>query len=360
MALDNTNEIIKTGGGINSPLISVIVPIYNVSQYLNECIDSILGQTYQNLEVILVNDGSTDSSGDICDSYALQDKRIQVIHKINGGLSDARNAGLAIANGEYISFVDSDDYLALDTYEYCVQAYRQHPNVNWLRFSIAPFTEEADRDVSHFARAPEEDTITEGYNTIRFMLFSPFYYGAAWVSLYKREHIEGVLFDVECRHSEDQPFNLMCATRKNKNWQIAPTMLTLKRPLYHYRVLRKGSITASGGETTLCYRFDALIRVLDELRSQSALNLPYACAFLMKELLGEFSMMGWPDYPIPQATRQDKKERILLLSHWCQKAKAYPLPWGMDYWEHRLLRFSPSLWLKVKHFREAIQRRLGR
>ena len=94
------------------PMVSVIVPVYNVENYLSECIDSIISQTYQNIEIILVDDGSTDSSGVICDSYKSKDDRIIVIHKQNGGLSDARNVGLDIANGEYIAFVDSDDYLS--------------------------------------------------------------------------------------------------------------------------------------------------------------------------------------------------------------------------------------------------------
>ena len=92
-------------------LISVIVPVYNVEKYLRKCVDSIINQTYKNLEIILVDDGSPDKSGDVCDEYAKQDSRIRVIHKTNGGLSDARNTGLDIANGEYIMFVDSDDYI---------------------------------------------------------------------------------------------------------------------------------------------------------------------------------------------------------------------------------------------------------
>ena len=87
-------------------LLSVIIPVYNVEEYLAKCLDSILGQTYQNLEVILVNDGSKDGSGSICDAYAQKDSRIRVIHKENGGLSSARNAGMDAATGEYITFVD--------------------------------------------------------------------------------------------------------------------------------------------------------------------------------------------------------------------------------------------------------------
>lgn len=92
-------------------LISIIVPVYNVEEYLKECIDSILNQTYKNLEIILVNDGSTDKSGSICEDYAKVDSRIKVVHKKNGGLSDARNLGLDRALGEYVIFIDSDDYI---------------------------------------------------------------------------------------------------------------------------------------------------------------------------------------------------------------------------------------------------------
>ncbi len=100
---------------MNNELISVIVPIYNVENYLNKCVASITGQTYSNIEVILVDDGSTDHSSAICDELKDKDQRIIVIHKENGGLSDARNAGLAVASGQWLSFVDSDDFLAPDT-----------------------------------------------------------------------------------------------------------------------------------------------------------------------------------------------------------------------------------------------------
>lgn len=94
------------------PLVSVIVPIYKVERYLKECVDSIINQTYKNLEIILVDDGSPDKSGEIADSYAEKDGRVRVIHKENGGLSDARNVGIESAKGEYISLIDSDDYIS--------------------------------------------------------------------------------------------------------------------------------------------------------------------------------------------------------------------------------------------------------
>lgn len=100
------------------PLISVIVPVYNVELYLHRCVDSILAQTYTNLEIILVDDGSPDKCGEICDEYAGKNAKVKAIHKINGGLSDARNVALTICKGEYITFIDSDDYVGCDYVKY--------------------------------------------------------------------------------------------------------------------------------------------------------------------------------------------------------------------------------------------------
>lgn len=99
---------------MNDDLISVIIPVYNVEQYLDRCVQSVLNQTYRNLEILLVDDGSPDRCPQMCDEYARQDSRVKVIHKENGGLSSARNAGLEIVTGNYIGFVDSDDYIASD------------------------------------------------------------------------------------------------------------------------------------------------------------------------------------------------------------------------------------------------------
>ena len=106
------------------PLISILVPVYNTEEYLQECLDSIVNQSYQNLEVILINDGSTDASGEICDRYASQDKRIRVIHKENQGVAIARNVALAAAAGDYICFVDSDDYIDLEMCAHIVEAFQ--------------------------------------------------------------------------------------------------------------------------------------------------------------------------------------------------------------------------------------------
>lgn len=133
------------------PIISVIVPVYNVEKYLYKCIDSILGQTYKELEIILVDDGSTDNSGVICDKYEKKDNRIKVIHKKNGGLSDARNCGLDNAIGEYIAFLDSDDWVDFKYIEILYENLRDY---------------NADISICNFRRVHDEKELLNNHNNI--------------------------------------------------------------------------------------------------------------------------------------------------------------------------------------------------
>lgn len=110
----------------NKPLVSVIVPIYNVGKYLKQCIDSILSQTYQNIEIILVNDGSTDNCPEMCDNYAEKDVRVRIIHKSNGGLVNARHTGIRAARGEYLQFIDGDDWITSDMIELMMEKMLQY------------------------------------------------------------------------------------------------------------------------------------------------------------------------------------------------------------------------------------------
>lgn len=121
---------------MKNPLISIIVPVYNVEPYLERCLDSILSQTYKNYEVILIDDGSTDNSGKICDTYAKNHPQIKVFHKKNGGLSDARNFGIKKSSGEYLTFVDSDDTITEDALEYLYSLIKKHHT----KMAIAPYT----------------------------------------------------------------------------------------------------------------------------------------------------------------------------------------------------------------------------
>lgn len=169
--------------------ISVIVPVYNVAAYLPQAIDSILSQDYQNLEVLLIDDGSTDASGAICDQYAASDSRIRVIHRKNGGAAAAKNTGLAIATGEYLSFVDSDDYLEPGAYRHMLEV---------LGETGADAGEFSFRDVYRNRREeqilyPERKIMTGKEYLIRY---TESWSGALlWNKLYRRQLFDGVFFE---------------------------------------------------------------------------------------------------------------------------------------------------------------------
>lgn len=142
---------------MKNPFISIIVPVYNIEKYLPRCIESILAQTYTNLELILVDDGSTDQSGKICDTYAKKDNRVRIFHKTNGGSSSARNLGIREAKGEYLGFVDSDDYIEKNMYEELVYAI-ENTGCNIVQVARDEIDEEGNR-LPDICEMPKEVTI---------------------------------------------------------------------------------------------------------------------------------------------------------------------------------------------------------
>lgn len=127
---------------MDNPLITVIIPVYNVKKYLNRCVDSVVNQTYHNIEILLIDDGSTDGSSRLCDSLCKKDNRIKAIHKKNGGLSSARNFGLDLMTGDYVTFLDSDDYLSLDFIKSAYElVYNSNADISILRMKNIPENE---------------------------------------------------------------------------------------------------------------------------------------------------------------------------------------------------------------------------
>lgn len=150
----------------NQALISVIIPVYNVEEYLRECVDSVINQIYKNTEIILVDDGSTDSSGEICDEYVERDERVSVIHQKNGGLSAARNTGLANAGGKYIYFLDSDDYIAPNALD-ALYGIAEKDNSEVVFFDAVSFADTSDFTVNqNYVRKNAYKTDT-GYNIFK-------------------------------------------------------------------------------------------------------------------------------------------------------------------------------------------------
>lgn len=181
-------------------LISVIIPIYRVEPYLKKCIDSVCAQTYRNLQIILVDDGSPDSCGSICDKYAKEDPRITVIHKENGGLSSARNAGLDIAEGEYIAFVDSDDSIKADMLELLCDSLEK----NDADMSLCGIELEDINGRTIGKVAPKEETVLGEDDFWRFLYYQNELLGVvAWNKLYRHELFEGVRY-VEGKVHEDE------------------------------------------------------------------------------------------------------------------------------------------------------------
>lgn len=182
--------------------ISIIVPIYNVEKYLRKCIDSILNQSYDNLQIILVDDGSPDNCPKICDEYLNKDNRIQVIHKSNGGLSSARNAGIKVANGKYIAFIDSDDYIELNMIEKLVNAIEKSNadlcicGIRWVNKDGTLFTKVAKSPIKNIVYDDDK----------KFDLFiqaNYFYYVTAVNKLYKKSLFDSILFP-EQKINEDE------------------------------------------------------------------------------------------------------------------------------------------------------------
>lgn len=177
-----------------SPYFSIIVPVYNSSQYLNRCIDSILNQTYHDFELILVDDGSTDDSGNICDIYAQKDKRIRVFHQSNGGVSSARNKGIKEACGKYIAFVDSDDYLSQDKLEKYIVFCKEEPDIIIGNKNV-PYKLKYNKHIIGINDLPHICNV-----------------GVVWNSLFYTDHLKqhNITFDENIWHGEDSLFILFC------------------------------------------------------------------------------------------------------------------------------------------------------
>lgn len=227
-----------------SPLISVIVPVYNVEQYLDRCVESIVNQTYQNLEIILVDDGSTDSSGKKCDEWSKLDDRIVVIHKENGGQAEARNFGLERATGEYIGFVDSDDCIDTSMYKGMLEIAFEK-NADMVGCDRVLFDEnnspeymidKAESNLIEFSREEAiEDIITESH-----------FQSTVWSLLTKADIAKSVMFDVGKIHEDILwPFRAMLKSKK--------IVYTDKR---YYAYFQRNESTM--GKRYSAKRFDAL------------------------------------------------------------------------------------------------------
>lgn len=218
-------------------IISVIVPVYNVEKYIKRCIESIINQSYKELEIILVDDGSTDASGRICDEFLNLDQRIKVIHKKNGGLSDARNCGIEAATGGYIAFIDSDDYIEPTMFETLIR--------NLVEF---------DADISacgyDMIYTGSVKNISEGSSIIRYSTADAFKVLLhknnmgiiAWNKLYKKKLLQVIRFPIN-KHFEDINTTYKIISKAN-------FIVYDPKPLYHY-IQRNSSINGQNFKNSI-------------------------------------------------------------------------------------------------------------
>ena len=221
----------------SNPLVSIIIPVYNADKYLRMCIDSILAQTYQQWECILIDDGSKDNSSIICDEFSNNDLRIKVLHKSNEGVSIARNAGLDLAIGEYITFVDADDY---------VEPYYLEKIIEYKYFDVVffPFTEimSNGNNIVHKLQEVESTSDEKFWNVVNYLRNNSIYinfFGFTWNKLFRAEIIQRnkIRFIQGLKVCEDEVFTL--------NYCInAKTIKVLATPIYNYRI-HSNSLTRS-------------------------------------------------------------------------------------------------------------------
>lgn len=231
---------------MGNDLISIIIPVYKVEEYLEKCIESVLKQTYTNLQIILVDDGSPDNCGKICDEYAKKDPRIEVIHKVNGGLSDARNVGIAKAKGKYIGFVDSDDYIKEDMYEILINLIKEYD----ADVSICNLYDVIDG--KEYIRN-NENGIQE-YSRLEILkevLLDKNIQSYAWNKLYKKELFDEIKYPIGKKY-EDIGTTFYVFEKCNK-------IVVTSKPEYYY-LKRSDSLVNNVTESTVLDYTDIIIQ----------------------------------------------------------------------------------------------------
>ena len=224
-------------------LISIIIPVYNNSAYLDKCIGSVLMQTYKNIEVILVNDGSVDDSFEICKKHAANDPRIILINKNNGGVSSARNTGIRASSGQYIAFVDSDDAISPDFCSKMLEAASDAASSPYLIICGYDFINESTGEVKHFIPAQKNILNREDLDNVYLQLFNDRHFLSVWGKLFSAEIIKrnNINFNEHIHIGEDFVFLHECLTH-----MPGINVKTLSEALYMYYVHNTQSLTKSG------------------------------------------------------------------------------------------------------------------
>lgn len=270
-------------------MISVIVPVYRVERYLARCVDSILAQTYRDLEIILVDDGSPDHCGEICDEYAKRDARVRVIHKSNGGISDARNVGMEAAEGEFISFIDSDDYIEPEMLQ-TLYKLQKESNADIVCCGICDRYESGD----HLAVSDRVIIHCSGKDALAYTLEGKYSAGSLCNKMIRRSIMHGLRF-LNGKIYEDAFFmpELLFA---------AQTVVITTEPLYNYWH-RSGSITTASFEKKHMDIIEAYEKTLDfvrkncpEMKEVAKFRVCWANFVVLDRILQAENYKRFPEY----------------------------------------------------------------
>lgn len=314
-------------------LISVIVPIYKVEPYLDRCVKSIINQTYDNLEIILVDDGSPDGCPAMCDAWAELDSRVKVIHKENGGLSDARNAGLAIATGKLISFIDSDDWIEPDFIEYL---YRAMENTG-AEIAGCATTFVAEDGSAIRIRKEAHPSSLDRIEALRRLVLEDGVYQTVWNKLYRRDVIQRIPFAVG-KYNEDEFWTYQVFDRIYK-------LATVDIPLYNY--LQRGtSIIGVGYNIRRLDGLDARFQRMEYLQKYNELANLTRQQFLldcMWHLQCSLRCLGYQDLKTAKNTILSLKSKTLKVAQ-----RDLSLNWKYRIW-YVMFRLMPIYTAKLRN-----------
>jgi glycosyltransferase involved in cell wall biosynthesis len=308
------------------PDVSVIIPVYCVEDYLDKCVKSIINQTHRNIEVILVDDGSPDRSGLMCDEYSKADCRVKVIHKKNGGLSDARNKGIEAATGKYILFVDSDDYIEKDA----IEKLFKHSEDYDLEVLNANAYQTSDDNLRTLYSGDLKDEIVDGITYLANTMENKKYLAAVWLRLYRTDLIKNnnLYFKVGLLHEDEQwtPYMLLNARRVG---YIDYT--------FYYYVIRSGSITQMKNREkhikdviSTCYELIDHITKMDLCSHQMSIIKDYfARLYMNTAIYGKFNSTFY---------KNTVNRRFPLKNSYYTKSKIQALIFAINFKMFRILK----------------------
>lgn len=326
-------------------LISVIIPAYNIEAYVQKSLRSVMGQSYRNLEIIVVDDGSTDATGQICDRIAQEDARMRVIHKENGGLSDARNIGMACATGSYIAFVDGDDWIDEDMYAVMLAAIKeQEADAAVCRYRQVYRTHIEDNSV-------DRAVLFEGQEALEQYVRETEEYAiqnAAWNKLYRREILDSLTFPVG-KWYEDILFTTVALSRVHR-------CVYLDTAHYNYIIDREGSImSAKINSRTFTDHIPAYFEKTEFLKQLGRQDLAdIHDYFIYKRLLLFYNQLDRSDSPDDKVYREKLTQIIQDNRDHYERAYGCPEADPRDYARMKLFLKSPSRYSRRIRLEEQI------